>query len=244
MPYHQHIFYKSNKGVSLVELAIVVLIIGLVLSMVLTGKTMMRQAGLRGIINEVSSFRQAIQLFKHQYGSIPGDISNATDFWPNTTNGNGNQSYRNGREFFAEGYKAWQHLSLAGLIPGKYDGIKRGNRAIIGKNVPRSKLSGGGYSLIYDNRMNSSRAPLNKNMIRLGAEHPHWNTSYGLISPSEAMSIDVKIDDGKPDRGAAYTDAGFNKPRHACSNGQLYPRAKYAATQTEDRLCMMQFMLN
>jgi prepilin-type N-terminal cleavage/methylation domain-containing protein len=83
----QNIFYKTTEktnyksGFTLVELSIVLMIIGLLVSGILVGKDMIRAAELRSITSEKDQFQTAVNLFKNKYLGLPGDLSNATAFW-------------------------------------------------------------------------------------------------------------------------------------------------------------------
>jgi prepilin-type N-terminal cleavage/methylation domain-containing protein len=83
----QNIFYKTTEktnyksGFTLVELSIVLMIIGLLVSGILVGKDMIRAAELRSITSEKDQIQTAVNLFKNKYLGLPGDLSNATDFW-------------------------------------------------------------------------------------------------------------------------------------------------------------------
>jgi prepilin-type N-terminal cleavage/methylation domain-containing protein len=70
-----------NHGFTLVELSIVLMIIGLLVSGILVGKDMIRAAELRSITSEKDQFQTAVNLFKNKYLGLPGDLSNATAFW-------------------------------------------------------------------------------------------------------------------------------------------------------------------
>lgn len=64
---------KSQKGFTLVELAIVLVIIGLIVSGVLVGQDLIKAAELRSTVRQLQSFQVAVNTFTGKYSSIPGD---------------------------------------------------------------------------------------------------------------------------------------------------------------------------
>jgi prepilin-type N-terminal cleavage/methylation domain-containing protein len=126
-----------RNGFTLIELSIVIVIIGLIVAGVVGGQKLVRQAQLRSVITEVDTYKIAYHTFFLQYGGVPGDIENATDYWSGTANGNGNKAIH----WSTETLRTWQQLSLAKLIPGSYTGAKIGSHGKLGANVPASKLS-------------------------------------------------------------------------------------------------------
>jgi prepilin-type N-terminal cleavage/methylation domain-containing protein len=139
-----------NHGFTLVELSIVLMIIGLLVSGILVGKDMIRAAELRAITSEKDQIQTAVYLFRNKYLGIPGDLTNATAFWgvmptgtcstttasgasggtgTQTCNGNGDNKVTGSIDDPGGNYEMvlfWQHLSNAGLIEGKYTGVFTG----------------------------------------------------------------------------------------------------------------------
>lgn len=118
----------DSRGFTLVELSIVILVISLFTTAILVGKDLIRSAELQSVITDVGSFRTAVNNFEMQFGKKPGDLKNASDYWPdiciddnlNLCNGNGDEKiFPSG----SEGLRVWQHLNLAGMLPGSYSGI-------------------------------------------------------------------------------------------------------------------------
>ena len=64
---------KTQKGFTLVELAIVLVIIGLIVSGVLVGQDLIKAAELRATTRQLQEFQVAVNTFIGKYGSIPGD---------------------------------------------------------------------------------------------------------------------------------------------------------------------------
>jgi len=117
-----------DKGFTLIELSIVLIIIGLIVAGIVGGQALIHSAKLQSVISDIDRFRVAIATFEMQYDALPGDLVNAREYWPdclddvpNTCNGNGNNLINHNAGFY-EHTRTWEHISLAGLIPGKYRG--------------------------------------------------------------------------------------------------------------------------
>jgi prepilin-type N-terminal cleavage/methylation domain-containing protein len=83
--------YRITKaGFTLVELAIVLVIIGLVVGGVLVGKDLIRAAENRSFVGQLETYNAAANTFKTKYNCVPGDCPTATAYgFSNNGNGNG-----------------------------------------------------------------------------------------------------------------------------------------------------------
>lgn len=157
------------RGFSLIELAVVLVILGLIAGGILTGQSLIRSAQLNGITSDLSRYVSATQTFQDRYADLPGDMSNATTVWgtatncpgtsaqPSTTaatcNGDGDRmiedtsSNPNSNEIF----RYWQQLANAGLVEGSFTGVTSSLHphygSMSGQNVPRTKISNVGISV-------------------------------------------------------------------------------------------------
>lgn len=215
----------TRTGFSLVELSIVLVILGLLTGGILAGQSLIRAAELRSITTEYQRYVTATQTFRDKYFAIPGDMANATRFWgddntncadaaiangsPGTCNGNGdgNPFPAGGGGVTAEVTQFWKQLALAGLIEGSYTGISGaggGAHAIIGTNVPFSKLSSAGWSVntAHNYTGNGQAYAFDYGVhLRFGATVTNDDTLGAIIKPEEAWNIDTKLDDGRPGYG-------------------------------------------
>jgi len=98
-----------NKGFTLIELSIVLVIIGLITAGIIGGQSLIHSAQIRSVISDVDRFRVAIATFEMQYDSLPGDLVNAKEYWldpdcmddaGNTCSGNGNGLINHDAGFF------------------------------------------------------------------------------------------------------------------------------------------------
>jgi len=159
-----------QKGFSLVELSIVLVILGLLTGGILAGQSLIRAAEIRSISADMLRYQSAIYTFRSKYMALPGDMTNATSFWgaaggtgtgsacftvastsTATCNGNGDGMVDTTAGaasgdiwFYGERFHVWNHLANAGLIQGSYTGVTDSATNNIvrtsGKNEPSAKL--------------------------------------------------------------------------------------------------------
>ncbi len=205
----------DNKGFTLLELSIVIVIMGLLVAAVMSGKELLNIAKLRSVISEIESYKIAVDNFKTQYEALPGDIKIASSFWTTAQNGgtavaNGNGdgmlgTYANAHLEKTEPYYIWNHLTLSKFIPGTFSGSSA-VWAVPGTNVPASKyIEGLGFSILYSTPWSYADAVgrlFYANYIYVGkADATTSAVGSDAFLPSDALYIDSKIDDGTPDFG-------------------------------------------
>lgn len=228
---------------SLVELAIVLVILGLLAGGIMAGQSLIHAAELRSVSADLVRYRTSFAAFRDRYLGLPGDLANAEAFWGQqapgnpacrdtastdtlTCNGDGNglieQSTPRSREIF----RAWQQLANAGLIEGSYTGVNQsggGWSATLGINVPMSRLQGCGFSVMTTafttGHFTAIFIPRGSNYVIFGAN----NTSNALtwnpcLSGSEAWNIDTKLDDGLPGAGSLTSDMNSGQPNCSTSD--------------------------
>ena len=83
--------YKRSQGFTLIEIAIVLVIIGLLLGGILKGQELITSARVRGLISQQDGIKAAFYGFQDRYRSLPGDYSAAsTNIQMTTTGANAN----------------------------------------------------------------------------------------------------------------------------------------------------------
>lgn len=190
----------DHKGFTLVELAIVLVIIGLIVGGVLVGQDMIHAAEVRGSIKQIEAFKAATGTFRTKYNCLPGDCARATSFgFANNGDGNGTIVSDAGA---SESTYYWQHLSGAGLIEGSYNG-----NMLVPGDSPEAKLGGTFY-------LGAESNPGPRNYITfiafIASPPPICNgDECSSLTPAEAQSIDQKLDDGLPTTGAVRTFGDF-----------------------------------
>lgn len=119
---------RRQQGFTLVEIAIVLVIIGLLIGGVLKGQEMITNAKVSKIENDFKGITAAILAYQDRYGVMPGDDPAASTRFPGTwaasDNGDGNgviQGAWNSTNNGQESRKIWKHLRGAGFIKGPVD---------------------------------------------------------------------------------------------------------------------------
>jgi len=111
-----------QKGFTLIELAIVMVIIGLLIGAVLKGQAMIDDAKNKRLMNDIQGMSAAFYTYYDRYNALPGDEgATATARWAGVATGDGS-GYVGGTGTAVppsgESLEAVQALRFAGLISG------------------------------------------------------------------------------------------------------------------------------
>lgn len=186
-----------NKGFSLVEVAIAIVVIGLVVGFTIKGKELIETAKLNAVVEQVNSFKISTHIFVGKFGFLPGDFANAkSEISDKLDNGKGNGVI----ESLEDAKRFWEHLVAAELV----------NLEIPESGLPTSKI-GGCFSV-------SSKVGTNDGIWVILSMGTTDNQNFnGIISQEEAYRIDKRNDTGNPATGEIRT----------CKAGSLTPLTKY-----------------
>ena len=117
---------KQQSGFTLVEIAIVLVIIGLLLGGVLKGQELINSAKVTGLSQDFTRVQTALYGYQSRYRAVPGDhataataINGATNAAPLTSVGNGQiDGAWDSAIPTDESVLFWQHARLAGFLSG------------------------------------------------------------------------------------------------------------------------------
>lgn len=212
-----------RAGFTLIELAIVLVIIGLIAGGVLVGQDLIYNAELRAQVRQIESYNTAVNTFKTKYNCLPGDCAQAVALGLGVlggdgTNGNGNGVFDPGPAYIfasADGLESsnfWYHLSRSNLIEGSYP---VGTRPAVHSppikmrtRNPRepNRLTG----LWIASRVNPFDSGLSQTHVWFLTAYGALFNITGTIHPADAYRLDSKIDDGTP--------LGTMRPAPSCTS--------------------------
>jgi prepilin-type N-terminal cleavage/methylation domain-containing protein len=187
---------SRQSGFTLVEIAIVLVIIGLLLGGVLKGQELINSAKIKNLVNDMNGISTAVYGYQDRFKALPGDDINAATRWTGTTAGNGNSAVAgafNSATATNESRLFWQHLRLAGFIGGDTASTAQPLNAIGG--IMGVQAGAGNQTVATDGTQGLA-----------GLIVCHTNV-LGRI----AESLDNQLDDGKPNGGAvrSWTQTGL-----------------------------------
>jgi prepilin-type N-terminal cleavage/methylation domain-containing protein len=199
-----------QHGFTLIEIAIMLVIIGLLLGGVLKGQELITGARVRNLISQQDGIKAAFFGFQDRYRALPGDYASAsTNINCGTTpcaNGNGNGQIEsnaapaNGSVTHEETL-VWNHLAASGFLNGSYTFA---DTAATDATTPKNPYSSY-LDLEYDSSYGSGTGA-RKHNLKTGAQVP-----VEIIA-----EVDRKIDDGLPYNGvfqfSTYAPAGGTPP--------------------------------
>ncbi len=181
---------NKQTGFTLIELAIVLVIIGLLLGGVLRGQELINSARVKSLTRDFQNVQVYLYTYQDRFRAIPGDDPAADDHvggtlaTPATSLANGRiEGEWNSTTVTNESFLFWEHVRLAGIAPGSTD-------------------TGAGTYI-----------PLNTNGARLGVQSVNGMTeitnmtgSFAICSTGilgrDALQIDTTLDDGETSTGS------------------------------------------
>ncbi len=193
---------RTLRGFTLIELAMVLVIVGLVIGGILVGREMIRSATISQVARNYNLYATAYITFKDKYNCIPGDCGNATKF------GLGSNGDSDGKIWPYETRNLCFHLTNAAMVPAgcTIEGFTPSLGVKANVNALPNPYTG---SALFEISYITPNAPYTLhyppgNYISVGGESPAGNYyPYGVFNsqamfPEDAYRLDTKIDDGKP----------------------------------------------
>ena len=187
---------KAQSGFTLIEIAIVLVIVGLLLGGVLQGQQLIENSRVRAAMNDFNGVPAAAFSYMDRYRRFPGDDGPVATLqarggaWANITVGGNadgtlagaiNNTFNPTVELLA----FWQHLRASGFIPG--------DPATIGPQaLPQNPF--GGLVGINSSAIQGLPAGVNK-------------LCMNNVGGSAALALDGRLDDGSPNTGSFRANA-------------------------------------
>jgi prepilin-type N-terminal cleavage/methylation domain-containing protein len=206
---------KKQAGFTLIELAIVLVIIGLLLGGVLKGQELINSAKVKNMATDFKNIQVYIYGYQDKYKALPGDDRSAsTHVGANaSTNGDGNGEIDGAwNATTGESYYFWEHIRRAGLASGSTDSAAT----------------------------NTTYLPTNNEGGPVGIQSKPQNTISGLtgsyavcsggIVGKLAKQLDVQMDDGDTTKGSvmvATTVSGTTAATAVATTATDFDSTKY-----------------
>lgn len=187
---------RNNRGFTLIEMVMVLLIISLITGSVLAGSQIINQVKIQNFIKELNNYNQAYKIFLDKYKYYPGDFTGARNLWGiSETNGDGNRIIGDGDINNSENYQAFRHLFLAKILDKPYNGNGAdGNK--IGVNLPGVNFDQN--ILLTNNSLDLWSWDANSNYDKGNSLSLRGKNDNYVINVKDAYLVDKKMDDGKP----------------------------------------------
>ncbi len=202
---------KQQQGFTLIEIAIVLVIIGLLLGGVLKGQELIQNARVRNVIAQQDGIKAAYFGFQDRYRGVPGDYlaasaaANIPGAGTTGCGGDGNGLIiASSSGSTSEDICAWYHLSKAGFITGNYAGT--GNSAT-SSNSPLNPF-GGLLQIVWDGTFSGAGTSKVTN-IKTGSNIP----------ATVLAEVDRKVDDGTPEAGTFRFSTFGSSTSASCLTG-------------------------
>ena len=206
---------KNTKqgGFTLVEIAIVLVIIGLLLGGILKGQELINNAKVRSVADRQNSLKAAWFGFIDRYNFIPGDSKRAVQLVPGAQSRNDSSGAGDGRLSLGESVLAMQNLTGAGFLrcPQCNGGIDSVNTTNVAANLRVTAENSlinqySGVMSIWNESGYYSAPTPSADVPTSGRLQIH----SGPRIPSNILSeVDRKIDDGVANSGDMVFN-GFN----------------------------------
>jgi prepilin-type N-terminal cleavage/methylation domain-containing protein len=214
----------SQKGFTLIEMSIVLVIIGLIIGGILKGQEIIESSRQKNVLAEVERLRAATNTFVDRYRALPGDFALAQGgagvgrITANAAvvNGDGD-GIVNSAAVPPAGAAAitgidagvvsvagttemlafFNHLAAANLIGGTRIVDAATTTFGDGSPLPAAAFPGTGFSVIHGNHNNVANDALMTHWLRIS------KTPAGAValSPKQMYSLDTRSDDGSPGQG-------------------------------------------
>jgi prepilin-type N-terminal cleavage/methylation domain-containing protein len=201
----------QQSGFTLVEIAIVLVIIGLLLGGVLKGQELINSAKAKSYAQDFRTIQSALYGFQDRFKGIPGDLVSASTKISggatNATTTNAGNGQINGVWDTVtnadESCLAFQHMRLAGFLAGNTSGDCTS-----------------GASGYYQTNADGGRVGISSAVPITGMTGSYFICSAGVLGKI-AKQLDTQLDDGSPDTGSFRVTAQNLSPPTATATAAI-----------------------
>ena len=211
MKTHIHESVRDEKGFTLVELAIVMVIIGLLIGGILKGQEMIANAQVSATVAQIKGVTAATNTFQDMFDALPGDITNPGTRLTNcaaapcNTAGNGNSQIGGVPGTTAgENLSFWAQLNAADLVQG----VDGSNTVAWGRALPSAKAGGGLTVGFTATGALTTGLGVGRGGHYIMLQGDPAAAASAALTGSEAARMDRKMDDGIPGTGSVIASGG------------------------------------
>jgi prepilin-type N-terminal cleavage/methylation domain-containing protein len=203
--------YNYKSAFTLVELAIVIVVLGILIGGVLTGQSIIESARISEAVTKVNQMSTALRAFNLEFDALPGDMKDAYQYWGdecglNSTsdaqgcNGGGDKCIDRGAcppvsyDLHVDIRRAPIHLNLSGIMPD-INFITNSNPSDQSCTNVAPEIMGDATYAIYSPRVNKVNLQISSqlNFVTSRCLFPLNNP---VLTPKQAKTIDEKLDNG------------------------------------------------
>lgn len=213
---------KKQAGFTLIELAIVLVIIGLLLGGVLKGQELINSAKVKNLATDFRNIPVYIYGYQDKYKALPGDDKAAVTHVGATTNGNGDGAlagtWYGTDQAKDESYNFWQHVRLANLANGVTDAANPDWRPTNADGNPIGIMAG----------TNDATKTAIKDKAGKAITGSYVICSKGILG-KYVLQLDTNMDDGQTDTGSmmAMLSSADTVGTKATATVDIDPAASY-----------------
>jgi prepilin-type N-terminal cleavage/methylation domain-containing protein len=214
---------KKQAGFTLIELAIVLVIIGLLLGGVLKGQELINSAKVKNLATDFRNIPVYIYGYQDKFKALPGDDLHADTHVSAAKNGNGDGAlggtwYDKGAGSTSEAYNFWQHVRLANLANGVTDATNADWRP--------TNADGNAIGIMAGTNDATKTAIKDKNDKAITGSYVIC--SKGILG-KYVTQLDTNMDDGQTDTGSmmAMLSSADTVGTKAEATANIDPAASY-----------------
>jgi hypothetical protein len=187
---------KKLPAFSLMELAIVLVIVGIIAGSIFKGQELLEAAKLRSVLTDINRYRTAVGLYQDAFGYLPGNDPKAQErFGAHVVSGQGSGTIQGD-----ERGQFWVHLQKAGHV---------------GQSTPPSCKIGGNFTV------ESDQEGLPGNWLVLGKLQGDQG-DHAILTPQQAATLKAKAQESSPNEGVLRIREGRGVAAGRCVQGEQF----------------------